>query len=91
MRWAVSLAIAVLSASAVCAQDNSALVRTYCVGCHNQKLKSGAVALDTLDPARDVIVLQTDDSHPEFRQHSPHLQFDGRPATPVHSPPPAVV
>src|SRR5262245_2835588 len=28
------------------------LLKTYCTGCHNPKLKNGGVALDTLDPAR---------------------------------------
>src|SRR5215510_14547528 len=28
------------------------LLKSYCVGCHNQKLKNGGVALDSLDPSR---------------------------------------
>src|SRR5215510_113604 len=28
------------------------LLNTYCTGCHNQKVKNGGVALDSLDPAR---------------------------------------
>jgi mono/diheme cytochrome c family protein len=37
-----------LTAAAV-AQTGPALVNQYCTGCHNQKLKTGGVALDNLD------------------------------------------
>ena len=46
MLWAVTLAFgAVLTAA------TPPLVEQYCVSCHNQKLKTAGVSLDTLDPA----------------------------------------
>ena len=58
MRLVPSLAVAVCAASvagaqSVAARENgAALIDTYCVGCHNLKTKTAAVALDSLDPAK---------------------------------------
>ena len=55
-RWLSVVAAAWLSASAANAQneqaatpDRQAVVSKYCFGCHNQKLKSGGLALSALD------------------------------------------
>src|SRR5579864_4210902 len=42
--------LAFLSTAALCAQ-NRAVIDQYCAGCHNQKLKTAGLMLDTLDPA----------------------------------------
>src|SRR5882672_8503793 len=54
MRWSASLVFAVGAASVAGAQTQPtrALIDTYCVGCHNQKLQSGGLALDSGDPVR---------------------------------------
>ena len=56
-----SLAIVafVLAAAAANAQPNQALVNRYCVTCHNQRLKTAKLELDTLDlthPEKDALV-----------------------------------
>jgi hypothetical protein len=33
------------------ASSGAAFVKQYCVSCHNQRLQSGGLALDRLDPA----------------------------------------
>ena len=43
------LVIALCSAAAACAQQP--LVERYCAGCHNEKLRSGGLALTRLDPS----------------------------------------
>src|SRR5712692_1929394 len=54
VRWAASLVFAVSAASVAGAQSqpSRALIDTYCVGCHNQKVKTGSLALDSGDPAK---------------------------------------
>jgi hypothetical protein len=48
----VLLAVTMFAASVASGQSQRPLVDTYCVGCHNQKLKTGGIALDSLDPAK---------------------------------------
>lgn len=38
--------------SATPAQDHNAVVRRYCVTCHNEKRKTGGLSLETFDVAR---------------------------------------
>jgi hypothetical protein len=40
------------SSSSPVAAPARAVLDTYCVGCHNQRVKSGELVLETLDPAR---------------------------------------
>ena len=51
----VSISLAVLStatlASAAPAPPAQNVLQQYCVGCHNQRVKTAGLALDTLDPA----------------------------------------
>ena len=54
MRWAL-IAVTVGFTSLATAQSQPAkkpLIATYCVGCHNQKVQTGGLALDSVDPAR---------------------------------------
>ncbi|HEY1339428.1 MAG TPA: DUF1587 domain-containing protein, partial [Bryobacteraceae bacterium] len=50
-RWMPILFVAAGCIAAASPPDRSTFDR-YCVGCHNNKLKSGGLALDGLDPAR---------------------------------------
>ena len=54
MRW-VLIAVTVCFTSVAAAQSTPAkkpLIATYCVGCHNQKVQTGGLALDAVDPTR---------------------------------------
>jgi Protein of unknown function (DUF1592)/Protein of unknown function (DUF1588)/Protein of unknown function (DUF1587)/Protein of unknown function (DUF1585)/Protein of unknown function (DUF1595) len=47
-----SLWIAAALLSTVCSAQNKPLIDQYCVTCHNQRLKTAGLLLDTLDPAK---------------------------------------
>jgi hypothetical protein len=49
----IVFAVVILAGPAMCAPTpQRALLDQYCTGCHNQKVKTAAVALDTLDVAK---------------------------------------
>jgi hypothetical protein len=49
----IVITVLILAGPAVCAPTpQRALLDQYCTGCHNQKVKTAAVALDTLDVAK---------------------------------------
>jgi hypothetical protein len=51
--WLVlPLLAATLQAQDVTPADSRAVLKTYCVGCHNTRLRTGNLALDELDPGR---------------------------------------
>src|ERR1700678_3942092 len=52
MHRLVLLAVFAPLLAAQTASDARALLNQYCTGCHNQKLKTGGVALDTPDLAK---------------------------------------
>ena len=49
MRTSQLLALAICGVTVFAASPAHDLVTTYCVSCHNQKLRSGSLALDGLD------------------------------------------
>jgi len=48
-RWAVCL-LAASGFTAIAASGSQAVLNKYCLGCHNQRLKTGGLALDSLSP-----------------------------------------
>jgi hypothetical protein len=53
VRWALFAAIVSITplATAQSQPTKQPLIATYCVGCHNQKVQTGGLALDSVDPA----------------------------------------
>ena len=52
----LGIAVAPVSAQPASSGDTKAMLDAYCVGCHNQKLRTAGLALDTVDsssPSRD--------------------------------------
>ena len=45
-------------AIAAAAADSRALLDKHCVGCHNQKLNTGGLALDSVEPAKPLANVQ---------------------------------
>ncbi|HEY1342688.1 MAG TPA: DUF1592 domain-containing protein [Bryobacteraceae bacterium] len=52
MRSTIRLGAIVCAAFAAAAQTAPRLTDTYCAGCHNQKLRTGGVSLEGLDPGQ---------------------------------------
>src|SRR4051812_15044982 len=50
-RCSVIVLVPLLASVAGAAQLPQAVVKTYCVTCHSQKLKTGGLVLEGLDPA----------------------------------------
>lgn len=53
MRWVALFSAAITIAGAQAQAPPSRLIEQYCVGCHNQKLKTGGIALDSLKAGED--------------------------------------
>jgi hypothetical protein len=51
-RWSTVSGVALLAVAAYGQTPEQALLNQYCIGCHNEKLKTGGLVLDKLDPAR---------------------------------------
>ena len=52
LSWTVPQAASPRQASAPAGASHRSALYTYCVSCHNQRLKTGGLALDTLDVSR---------------------------------------
>lgn len=49
--WIAAVLVGVVCSAVVCTAQDRQLVDRYCVTCHNQRLKTAGLMLDTMDPA----------------------------------------